>query len=246
MTVCWESQPQGGQHFRAAVGHEIPDPTLGLRHGIDIRRRSSLSRAPRSSLREHSRKCGELFAERHRHRSHSGQSRVGDHLCSRRGTRPSLPVGSDNLWRRVGPLVGGAQGRDRSCRRALAGPLRLSRPALDSGVSRARVVGSGGSRCRAPDIGTPSAVARVNGASDRSRNIAGRRRRVRLFQALSGGLGSAVALGFELFELFRHGRVDDRREIGGVTGGSHERLEPLELVAKLGTGRKGDLEARRR
>ena len=62
----------------------------------------------------------------------------------------SLPVGPDNLWRRVGPLVGGAQGRDRSCRRALAGPLRLSRPALDSGVSRARVVGSGGSRCRAP------------------------------------------------------------------------------------------------
>ena len=30
-------------------------------------------------------------------------------------------------------------------------------------------------------------------------------------QALSGGLGGAVALGFELFELFRHGRVDDRR-----------------------------------
>ena len=54
------------------------------------------------------------------------------------------------LWRRVGPLVGGAQGRDRSFRRALAGPLRLSRPALDSGVSRARVAGSGGSRCRVP------------------------------------------------------------------------------------------------
>ena len=75
--------------------------------------------------------------------------------------RSSLPVGPDNLWRRVGPLVGGAQGRDRSCRRALAGPLRLSRPALDSGVSRARVVGSGGSRCRAPVCLIRQAIAMV-------------------------------------------------------------------------------------
>ena len=112
-------------------------------------------------------------------------------------------------------------------------------------VVKLELLGFGATPARRIDIGTPSAIARVNGASDRSRNIAGRRRRVRLFQALSGGLGSAVTLGFELFELFRHGRVDDRREIGGVTRGSHERLEPLELVAKLGTGRKGDLEARR-
>ena len=57
--------------------------------------------------------------------------------------------------------LGGAQGRDRSCRRALAGPLRLSRPALDSGVSRARVVGSGGSRCRVPVCLIRQAIAMV-------------------------------------------------------------------------------------
>ncbi len=89
--------------------------------------------------------------------------------------------GSDNLWRRVGPLVGGAQGRDRSCRRALAGPLCLSRPALDSGVSRARVVGSGGSRCRAPVCLIRQAIAMV-----RIRSITARSARALAVSRLRG------------------------------------------------------------
>ena len=60
------------------------------------------------------------------------------------------------------------------------------------------------------------------------------------------GLRGAVALGFELFELFRHGRIDDRRRSAESPEDQRKHLEPLELVAKLGTGRKGDLEARRR
>ena len=51
-------------------------------------------------------------------------------------------------------------------------------------------------------------IALVHRALDSGRDVAGRRRRVGFFQALSGSLRLAVALGFELLEFLGHGFLD--------------------------------------
>lgn len=87
-----------------------------------------------------------------------------------------------------------------------------------------------------------SAIALPHDAPHRSSDIAFTRRRVGIFGILPWMIRVAETLGFEALELFANRRVDDRSE---VTAGD-ERLEALQLVAKLGARRELNFETRRR
>ncbi len=87
-----------------------------------------------------------------------------------------------------------------------------------------------------------SLIPRPHETPHRSGDSAHSRRRVGIFEALSGTFDFAEALGLEPFEFLRHGRFDHGSEVGT----RHERREPLELVVKLGARRELHSVPRRR
>ncbi len=78
-------------------------------------------------------------------------------------------------------------------------------------------------------------VAQAHDASHRGRHVARLRRGIRLLQVFSRRLRFGETLRFEPFELLRHRRLDDRRQVG-----VHEVLEPLQLLPKLPARRELD------
>jgi hypothetical protein len=89
--------------------------------------------------------------------------------------------------------------------------------------------------------GTLTLVTLVDSASNRSRNVPGRRYRLGFFEALSRSFRLAKPLRFEPFELFRHCLLNNGGKIAIGNGRSHERPQSLQLVAELSASRELNL-----
>jgi hypothetical protein len=95
-------------------------------------------------------------------------------------------------------------------------------------------------------IPTSVPVALLDRTPDCRRDVARGRGAIGLGWTLRASARPGVALGFQPFELLRHGLLDDRGQISIGHPCSHERSQALQLVVELGAGREPDQVASRR